>query len=48
MPKEEKNKISHRYRALAQVKSHFAEANYAFQTEAWNQECYNMEVWFHQ
>ncbi|KAL8491175.1 hypothetical protein ACS0TY_022995 [Phlomoides rotata] len=33
MPKEEKNKISHRYRALAQVKSHFAEANYTFQTE---------------
>ncbi|XP_042064991.1 inosine triphosphate pyrophosphatase-like [Salvia splendens] len=34
MPKEEKNKISHRYRALAQVKSHFAEANYAFQNES--------------
>ncbi|KGN56768.1 inosine triphosphate pyrophosphatase [Cucumis sativus] len=28
MCKEEKNKISHRYRALALVKSHFAEANY--------------------
>ncbi|XP_042057878.1 inosine triphosphate pyrophosphatase [Salvia splendens] len=34
MPKEEKNKISHRYRALAQVKAHFAEANYAFQNES--------------
>lgn len=34
MPKEEKNKISHRYRALEQVKSHFAEANYAFQNES--------------
>ncbi|OMO53019.1 Ham1-like protein [Corchorus capsularis] len=30
MPKEEKNKISHRYRALAMVKSHFAEAGYKF------------------
>uniref|UniRef100_A0A803MU83 Inosine triphosphate pyrophosphatase n=1 Tax=Chenopodium quinoa TaxID=63459 RepID=A0A803MU83_CHEQI len=30
MPKEEKNKISHRYRALALVKSHFAEAGYTF------------------
>ncbi|GMN63777.1 hypothetical protein TIFTF001_032867 [Ficus carica] len=34
MPKEEKNKISHRYKALALVKSHFAEAEYAFQTDA--------------
>ncbi|KAM6565488.1 hypothetical protein CsatA_024616 [Cannabis sativa] len=33
MPKEEKNKISHRFRALAQVKSHFAEAGYTFQTD---------------
>ncbi|KAL7081327.1 hypothetical protein ACP275_14G033200 [Erythranthe tilingii] len=33
MAKEEKNTISHRYRALAQVKSHFAEAKYTFQTE---------------
>ncbi|XP_011073764.1 inosine triphosphate pyrophosphatase [Sesamum indicum] len=33
MAKEEKNKISHRYRALAQVKSHFVEAEYTFQTE---------------
>ncbi|GFP99332.1 inosine triphosphate pyrophosphatase [Phtheirospermum japonicum] len=32
MPKKEKNKISHRYRALAQVKSHFAESEYNFQT----------------
>ncbi|XP_073146458.1 inosine triphosphate pyrophosphatase [Henckelia pumila] len=32
MPKEEKNKISHRSRALALVKSHFAEAGYIFQT----------------
>ncbi|XP_010532808.1 PREDICTED: inosine triphosphate pyrophosphatase [Tarenaya hassleriana] len=30
MPKEEKNKISHRYRALASLKSHFAEAGYVF------------------
>uniref|UniRef100_A0A803MN12 Inosine triphosphate pyrophosphatase n=1 Tax=Chenopodium quinoa TaxID=63459 RepID=A0A803MN12_CHEQI len=30
MPKEEKNKISHRCRALALVKSHFAEAGYTF------------------
>ncbi|KAJ8763866.1 hypothetical protein K2173_003648 [Erythroxylum novogranatense] len=29
MPKEEKNKISHRYRSLAKVKSHL-EANYEF------------------
>ncbi|KAH7521853.1 hypothetical protein FEM48_Zijuj07G0076100 [Ziziphus jujuba var. spinosa] len=33
MPKEEKNKISHRYKALAQVKSHFVEAEYKFQTD---------------
>ncbi|KAI4338193.1 hypothetical protein L6164_016537 [Bauhinia variegata] len=33
MPKEEKNKISHRFRALAQVKSHFLEAGYNFQTD---------------
>ncbi|CAN6725822.1 unnamed protein product [Malus baccata var. baccata] len=32
MPKEEKNKISHRFRALALVKSHFAEAGYTFET----------------
>ncbi|KAJ8448071.1 hypothetical protein Cgig2_031795 [Carnegiea gigantea] len=32
MPKEEKNKISHRYKALALVQSHFAEAGYTFQT----------------
>ncbi|PKI51873.1 hypothetical protein CRG98_027706 [Punica granatum] len=32
MPKEEKNKISHRYKALEMVKSHFAEAGYNFQT----------------
>ncbi|PSS35889.1 Inosine triphosphate pyrophosphatase [Actinidia chinensis var. chinensis] len=30
MPKEEKNKISHRARALALVRSHFAEAEYTF------------------
>ncbi|KAL2530897.1 Inosine triphosphate pyrophosphatase [Forsythia ovata] len=33
MPKEEKNNISHRSRALALVKSHFAEAKYTFETE---------------
>lgn len=33
MPKEEKNKISHRSKALALVKSHFAETRYAFQNE---------------
>ncbi|KAF3457621.1 hypothetical protein FNV43_RR02279 [Rhamnella rubrinervis] len=33
MPKEEKNKISHRSRALALVKSHFAAAEYTFQTD---------------
>ncbi|KAL9319049.1 hypothetical protein ACSQ67_015566 [Phaseolus vulgaris] len=31
MPKEEKNKISHRSKSLALVKSHFAEAGYAFE-----------------
>lgn len=31
MPKEEKNKISHRYKSLALVKSHFSEAGYTFQ-----------------
>ncbi|ONK70956.1 uncharacterized protein A4U43_C04F3240 [Asparagus officinalis] len=33
MPKEEKNKISHRSRALAMVRAHFAEAGYRFQTD---------------
>ncbi|KAG6582447.1 Inosine triphosphate pyrophosphatase, partial [Cucurbita argyrosperma subsp. sororia] len=33
MSKEEKNKISHRFRALALVKSHFAEANYTYQIQ---------------
>ncbi|XP_062109067.1 inosine triphosphate pyrophosphatase isoform X1 [Humulus lupulus] len=33
MPKEEKNKISHRSRALALVKSHFAEAGYTFHSD---------------
>lgn len=33
MPKEEKNKISHRSKALALVKSHFAAADYIFQTD---------------
>ncbi|KAJ3682431.1 hypothetical protein LUZ60_015004 [Juncus effusus] len=33
MPKEEKNKISHRSRALALVKAHFASAGYIFQTD---------------
>ncbi|XP_057489776.1 inosine triphosphate pyrophosphatase isoform X1 [Actinidia eriantha] len=33
MPKEEKNKISHRARALAQVRSHFAEAEYTFHVD---------------
>ncbi|KAK1592246.1 hypothetical protein Q3G72_021797 [Acer saccharum] len=33
MPKEEKNKISHRSKALAMVKSHLAEARYTFQTD---------------
>jgi inosine triphosphate pyrophosphatase len=32
MPKDEKNKISHRSRALDLVKSHFAEAGYIFET----------------
>ncbi|URD98486.1 hypothetical protein MUK42_29771 [Musa troglodytarum] len=34
MPKEEKNKISHRSKALALVKSHFAAADYIFQADA--------------
>ncbi|XP_009377451.2 inosine triphosphate pyrophosphatase [Pyrus x bretschneideri] len=34
MPKEEKNKISHRFRALALVKSHFAEARYTFEANS--------------
>ncbi|XP_031112527.1 inosine triphosphate pyrophosphatase [Ipomoea triloba] len=34
MPKEEKNKISHRSKALALVKSHFSDAGYTFQTDA--------------
>ncbi|KAG6500214.1 hypothetical protein ZIOFF_040057 [Zingiber officinale] len=34
MPKEEKNKISHRSKALALVKSHFASASYIFETDA--------------
>ncbi|XP_010264028.1 PREDICTED: inosine triphosphate pyrophosphatase [Nelumbo nucifera] len=33
MPKAEKNKISHRSKALALVKAHFAEAGYIFQIE---------------
>lgn len=33
MEKEEKNKISHRYKSLALVKSHFKEAGYVFQTD---------------
>ncbi|KAJ4851306.1 hypothetical protein Tsubulata_010185 [Turnera subulata] len=33
MPKEEKNKISHRSKALALVKSHFAEAGYIFEAD---------------
>ncbi|XAR62750.1 Nucleoside-triphosphate diphosphatase [Bertholletia excelsa] len=33
MPKEEKNKISHRSRALALVRSHFAEAGYTFEMQ---------------
>ncbi|KAF5195223.1 Inosine triphosphate pyrophosphatase [Thalictrum thalictroides] len=33
MPKEEKNKISHRSRALSLVKAHFVEAGYSFQTD---------------
>uniref|UniRef100_A0A7N0TBE7 Inosine triphosphate pyrophosphatase n=1 Tax=Kalanchoe fedtschenkoi TaxID=63787 RepID=A0A7N0TBE7_KALFE len=33
MSKEVKNKISHRYRALARVKSHFAKTGYVFQTD---------------
>ncbi|KAK2997007.1 hypothetical protein RJ639_025393 [Escallonia herrerae] len=38
MHKEEKNKISHRYKALALVKSHFADAGYTFQTSPSNRE----------
>lgn len=34
MPKEEKNKISHRGKALELVNSHFAEARYTFQTDS--------------
>lgn len=34
MSKEEKNKISHRSRALALVKAHFAEAAYTFETNS--------------
>ncbi|KAJ8616767.1 hypothetical protein MRB53_036139 [Persea americana] len=34
MPKEEKNKISHRSKALDIVKSHFATAGYTFQQDA--------------
>ncbi|XP_019181342.1 PREDICTED: inosine triphosphate pyrophosphatase [Ipomoea nil] len=34
MAKEEKNKISHRSKALALVKSHFADVGYTFQTDA--------------
>ncbi|KAM7258596.1 hypothetical protein ACFE04_014337 [Oxalis oulophora] len=34
MPKEEKNKISHRSRSLAMLKSHFAEAGYTFQSDS--------------
>ncbi|KAJ6851942.1 inosine triphosphate pyrophosphatase [Iris pallida] len=34
MPHEEKHKISHRSRALALVKAHFAAANYAVQTSS--------------
>ncbi|KAL3329229.1 hypothetical protein AABB24_036366 [Solanum stoloniferum] len=34
MPKEEKNKISHRGKALELVKLHFAEARYTFQTDS--------------
>lgn len=32
MPKDEKNKISHRYKSLAMVKTHFAAAGYTFET----------------
>ncbi|KAK9160148.1 hypothetical protein Syun_006489 [Stephania yunnanensis] len=34
MPKEEKNKISHRYKALDMVKSHFADVGYKFETDS--------------
>ncbi|KAK6781166.1 hypothetical protein RDI58_023350 [Solanum bulbocastanum] len=37
MPKEEKNKISHRGKALELVKLHFAEAQYTFQTDSTTQ-----------
>ncbi|XP_049344412.1 inosine triphosphate pyrophosphatase [Solanum verrucosum] len=37
MPKEEKNKISHRGKALELVKLHFAEARYTFQTDSTTQ-----------
>ncbi|XP_058002173.1 inosine triphosphate pyrophosphatase-like [Hevea brasiliensis] len=33
MPKEEKNKISHRYRALSSVKAYFAESEFVFKTD---------------
>lgn len=33
MPKEEKNKISHRSKSLSLVKSHFADAAYTFKTD---------------
>lgn len=33
MPKDEKNKISHRSRALDEVKDHFAKADYKFQDD---------------
>ncbi|XP_071722121.1 inosine triphosphate pyrophosphatase [Rutidosis leptorrhynchoides] len=36
MPKEEKNKISHRYKSLALLKSHFAEVGYTFQMDSSN------------
>ena len=37
MSKEEKNKISHRYRALSLVKYHFADVGYEFKTEDANE-----------
>ncbi|KAJ9154062.1 hypothetical protein P3X46_027440 [Hevea brasiliensis] len=33
MPKEEKNKISHRYKALLLVKAHFTDSGYAFEID---------------
>lgn len=33
MPKEEKNKISHRYKALLSVKDYFADSGFAFETD---------------